>query len=48
MSSASPELAPLASATPELIQQIDQIGAKTLKECMQTLAEDGPKRDRRL
>ncbi|MFV8341026.1 glycoside hydrolase [Flavobacterium sp. XS2P39] len=40
--------APLAATTPELIKKIDQIGLNTLKECMQTVYEDGPKRDRRL
>lgn len=32
----------------EKIKQIDKISQKTLKECMQTVYEDGPKRDRRL
>ena len=35
-------------ATSELIREIDQVGLATLKECMQTVYEDGPKRDRRL
>lgn len=39
---------PLASTTPGLIAKIDKIGLNTLKECMQTVYEDGPKRDRRL
>jgi alpha-L-rhamnosidase len=39
---------PLASSTPEIIQKIDKIGLNTLQECMQTVYEDGPKRDRRL
>ncbi len=38
----------LAPTTPALIKQIDQIGLNTLQECMQTVYEDGPKRDRRL
>jgi alpha-L-rhamnosidase len=38
----------LATATPSLIKDIDQVGLATLKECMQTVYEDGPKRDRRL
>lgn len=42
----SPEA--LSASTPELIIQIDRIGQNTLKECMQTVYEDGPKRDRRL
>lgn len=39
---------PLATGTPPLISDIDRIGLATLKECMQTVYEDGPKRDRRL
>jgi hypothetical protein len=32
----------------DAIKNIDKISRKTLKECMQTVYEDGPKRDRRL
>ncbi len=39
---------PLASTTSEMINSIDRVGLNTLKECMQTVYEDGPKRDRRL
>lgn len=39
---------PLAANTPELIKKIDKVALNTLKECMQTVYEDGPKRDRRL
>lgn len=39
---------PLAATTPQIIKDIDSIGLTTLKECMQTVYEDGPKRDRRL
>lgn len=38
----------LAASTPAMIRDIDRIGLATLKECMQTVYEDGPKRDRRL
>lgn len=38
----------LQAGASEIIRQIDQIGLNTLKECMQTVYEDGPKRDRRL
>ncbi|MDJ1501947.1 hypothetical protein [Xanthocytophaga agilis] len=38
----------LASGTSEQIAAIDKVGLLTLKECMQTVYEDGPKRDRRL
>lgn len=40
--------AALASGTDPLINDIDRVGLATLKECMQTVFEDGPKRDRRL
>ncbi len=40
--------AALAPGTDALISRIDQVGLTTLKECMQTVYEDGPKRDRRL
>lgn len=40
--------AQLASTTSSLISKIDEVGLNTLKECMQTVYEDGPKRDRRL
>ncbi len=46
--SAKQQPAALAKETPELIKKIDQVGLNTLKECMQTVYEDGPKRDRRL
>ena len=32
----------------ERLKQLDEIGIKTLAECMQSVYEDGPKRDRRL
>ena len=38
----------LNSKTSELTAKIDAVGLTTLKECMQTVYEDGPKRDRRL
>jgi alpha-L-rhamnosidase len=46
--SVSTKPAPLASTTPDIIKKIDKIGLNTLQECMQTVYEDGPKRDRRL
>ncbi|SBW01122.1 glycoside hydrolase [uncultured Dysgonomonas sp.] len=39
---------PLSASVPEIITEIDRIGLATLKECMQTVFEDGPKRDQRL
>lgn len=42
------KLVPLPEGTdPELIE-IDRVGAATLRDCMQSAYEDGPKRDRRL
>ena len=46
--SAKQQPAALAKETSELIKKIDLVGLNTLKECMQTVYEDGPKRDRRL
>ena len=48
VSSAAIQPEPLASTTSDMIREIDRVGQKTLKECMQTVYEDGPKRDRRL
>ncbi|MEO9474204.1 MAG: hypothetical protein ABJG41_01675 [Cyclobacteriaceae bacterium] len=38
----------LPASTSKLIKKIDQVALHTLSECMQTVFEDGPKRDRRL
>ena len=38
----------LAESTDPMIKKINEIGLKTLAECMQTVYEDGPKRDQRL
>ena len=46
--SASGRAAELAEGTAPIIKQINDIGLKTLAECMQTVYEDGPKRDQRL
>ncbi len=37
-----------ANTKDTLLNKIDIVGTNTLKECMQTFFEDGPKRDRRL
>ncbi len=37
-----------SDTTDALLKKIDLVGTNTLKECMQTFFEDGPKRDRRL
>lgn len=47
-SSAQPFVAKLAEKTPKIIQNINRIGLETLRECMQGVYEDGPKRDQRL
>lgn len=46
--SARGETQPLAPGTDPRIARINEIGLATLSECMQTVYEDGPKRDRRL
>ncbi len=48
--STSADISVLKSAKTEdaLLKKIDRIATNTLKECMQTFFEDGPKRDRRL
>lgn len=48
VSSVSNAASPLAAGTSPLLKKIDSVGLSTLKECMQTVYEDGPKRDRRL
>jgi len=41
-------IAPLPDRMPEDLRMMDKIAIKTLQDCMQTVFEDGPKRDRRL
>lgn len=38
----------LPRIVPDSLRRIDEIAIKTLEECMQSVFEDGPKRDRRL
>lgn len=48
VSSADPgKVTPLKTTDPELIA-LDRISLKTMQDCMQSVFEDGPKRDRRL
>jgi alpha-L-rhamnosidase len=47
-SSAGDDPAPLPESVPALLRQIDRVSIATLRDCMQTVFEDGPKRDRRL
>lgn len=44
----SSKVAPLPATIPEEFRNMDRIAIKTLQDCMQTVFEDGPKRDRRL
>ena len=48
--SSAPDVAmpELASTTSQRISDIQRVSVETLRECMQTVYEDGPKRDRRL
>lgn len=39
---------PLGEDVPEMVRRINDVSVATLRECMQTVFEDGPKRDRRL
>ncbi len=39
---------PLPPETPEPLRRIDEVSLNTLRDCMQTVFEDGPRRDRRL
>lgn len=48
MTSASSVPEPLPSGVSSIIRDIDRVGLNTLRECMQTVYEDGPKRDQRL
>ncbi|WP_339287575.1 sugar hydrolase [Paenibacillus sp. FSL E2-0201] len=41
-------LEPLPGSVPEELRRMDRIALRTLENCMQTVFEDGPKRDRRL
>jgi hypothetical protein len=48
LSSAGDDPPPLPDTVPALLRQIDRVSIATLRDCMQTVFEDGPKRDRRL
>ncbi len=41
-------VADLKEGTPDMIRRINDVSLETLRECMQTVYEDGPKRDHRL
>lgn len=42
------QVEPLGPEVPEMIRRINEVSIETLRECMQTVYEDGPKRDHRL
>ncbi len=48
LTSAGADPAPFAASVPESLRRIDAVSIATLRDCMQTVFEDGPKRDRRL
>ena len=48
LTSATREPAPLSLQAPEALRRIDSVSLNTLRDCMQTVFEDGPRRDRRL
>jgi hypothetical protein len=48
LSSAGANQSPLPPGVPEDVRRIDEVSLTTLRDCMQTVFEDGPKRDRRL
>jgi alpha-L-rhamnosidase len=48
LTSAEKQPAPLGSEIPELLRRIDEVSLATLRDCMQTTFEDGPRRDQRL
>lgn len=48
VTSAPAEPEPLPPAIGDRLRQIDEVSLRTLRNCMHTVFEDGPKRDRRL
>jgi hypothetical protein len=48
VTSAGENPSPLPASVPEALRRIDAVSINTLRDCMQTVFEDGPKRDRRL
>jgi hypothetical protein len=48
VTSAANDIAPLPPGKPQLIVDIDRVALNTLRDCMQTVFEDGPRRDQRL
>ena len=48
VTSATTVPAPLPAAWPEWVRRVDEVSQHTLRDCLQTCFEDGPRRDRRL
>jgi alpha-L-rhamnosidase len=48
LTSASKQPAALPAGTPDWVVHVDQVALATLRDCMQTTFEDGPRRDQRL
>jgi hypothetical protein len=48
VTSAATVPAPLPDGYPEWIRRVDEVSQHTLRDCLQTCFEDGPRRDRRL
>lgn len=48
VTSARSEPSPLPETYPDWIRQVDLVSQRTLRDCLQTAFEDGPRRDRRL
>jgi len=48
LSSAGSEPQPLPGSAPDWLRKVDAVSLRTLRDCMQTTFEDGPRRDQRL
>lgn len=48
VSAVSEETVPMIETEDEVLRRIDRVSIRTLKNCMQLVFEDGPKRDRRM
>lgn len=48
LTSATGTIQPLPAGASDELRRIDAVSVRTLRDCMQTVFEDGPKRDRRL
>jgi alpha-L-rhamnosidase len=48
VTSATGSIPPLAATVPENLRRVDEVSLATLRDCMQTVFEDGPRRDQRL